>query len=89
MRGGGRWGSGSVVDTSHEISSLKRLVLDHGSRDRDVILVRRTIHLGRPRGVGNLEWGGNGKGLGRGRSVYEKPGAKVGSHHAKGGTPSK
>jgi hypothetical protein len=28
-------------------------------------------------GVGNLEWGGNGEGMGRGRSVYEQPGAKV------------
>jgi hypothetical protein len=23
------------------------------------------------------EWGGNGEGMGRGRSVYEQPGAKV------------
>jgi hypothetical protein len=32
----------------------------HGSRDRDVVLVRRTIGSGKPRGVGNLGWGGNG-----------------------------
>jgi hypothetical protein len=38
------------------------LAPDHGSRDRDVVLVRRTIYLGKPRGVGNLEWGGNGEG---------------------------
>ncbi len=24
-----------------------------------------------------MEWGGNGEGMGRGRSVYEQPGAKV------------
>ncbi len=29
------------------------------------------------RGVGNLEWGGTGEYLGRGRSVHEQPGAKV------------
>jgi hypothetical protein len=38
-----------------------RTVPDHGSRDRDVILVRRTIHSGKPLGVGKLEWGGNGE----------------------------
>jgi hypothetical protein len=37
------------------------LVPDHGSRDRDVVLVRRTISLGKPRGVGNLEWGEDGE----------------------------
>jgi hypothetical protein len=52
-------------------------VPDHGSRDRDVVLVRCTTSLGKPRGVGNLEWGGKGEGMGRGRSVYEQPGAKV------------
>jgi hypothetical protein len=52
-------------------------VPDHESRDRDVVLVRRTIYLGKPRGVGNLEWGGDGEGMGRGRSVYEQPGTKV------------
>jgi hypothetical protein len=38
------------------------LVPDHESRDRDVVLVRRTIHLGEIQGVGKLEWGGNGEG---------------------------
>jgi hypothetical protein len=28
-------------------------------------------------GVENLEWGGKGEGMGRGRSVHEQPGAKV------------
>ncbi len=37
-------------------------VPDHETRDRDVVLVRRTIHLGKPRGVGKLEWEGNGEG---------------------------
>jgi hypothetical protein len=37
-------------------------VPDHGSRDRDVVLVRRTIGSGKPGGVGNLGWGGNGEG---------------------------
>ncbi len=49
----------------------------HGSWDRDVVLVRRTISLGKPWGVGTLDWGGNVEGTVRGRSVYEQPGAKV------------
>jgi hypothetical protein len=48
-------------------------VPDNGSRDRDVVLVRRTISLGKPRGSGI--W--NEAGIGRGRSVYKQPGAKV------------
>jgi hypothetical protein len=52
-------------------------VLDHGSRDRDVVLARRTISLGKPQGVENLEWEGKGEGMRRGRSVYEQPGTKV------------
>jgi hypothetical protein len=47
------------------------------SRDGDVVLVVRTIDLGKPQGVGKLEWRGNGEGMGRGRSVHEQPGAKV------------
>ncbi len=52
-------------------------VLDHESRDRDVFLVRPTINLGKPRGVGKLERRRNREGKGKGRSVYEQPGAKV------------
>ncbi len=52
-------------------------VPDHESRDRDVVLVRRTINLGKPREVGKLERGRNGEGMGEGRSVYEQPGDKV------------
>ncbi len=58
-------------------------VPDHESRDRDVVLVRRTIYLGKPRGVGNLEWG-------RGGQFMSNLGPRwTGSHHAKGGIPSK
>ncbi len=46
-------------------------VPDLGSRDRNVVFVRRTSSSGKFRGVGNLEWGGNGEGMERGRSVYE------------------
>jgi hypothetical protein len=42
-------------------------VPDKRSRILEVVVVRRIINLG----TGNLEWGGNGKGLGKGRSVYE------------------
>jgi hypothetical protein len=48
-----------------------------GSRDHDVVLVGRTISSGKPRGVENSEWGGDGEGTGKGRSVQEQPGAKV------------
>ncbi len=42
-------------------------VPDKRSQDLEVVVVRRIINLG----IGNLEWGGNGKGLRKGRSVYE------------------
>jgi hypothetical protein len=56
---------------------VQTIVPDHESQDRDVVLVRRTINLGKPQGVGKLERGRKGEGMGRGRSVYEQPGAKV------------
>jgi hypothetical protein len=37
-------------------------VLDLVSQIRDVVLVRRTFSSGKPQGVGNLEWGGDGDG---------------------------
>jgi hypothetical protein len=37
-------------------------VPDLGSRDRDVVLVRRTISSGKPRGVKKLEWEWDGEG---------------------------
>jgi hypothetical protein len=43
------------------------IVLDKRSRDLEVVVVRRIINLG----TGNLEWGGTGKGLRKGRPVYE------------------
>jgi hypothetical protein len=42
-------------------------VPDKRSRDLKVVEVRCAINLG----TGNLEWGGNGEGLRKGRSVYE------------------
>ncbi len=42
-------------------------VPDRRSQDLEVVVMGRTINLG----AGNLEWGGKGKGLGKGRSVYE------------------
>jgi hypothetical protein len=56
------------------------------SWDHDVVLVRRTINLG----CWELEWGGNGEGVERGRSVYKQPGTKVdGILSRQGGFPSK
>jgi hypothetical protein len=43
------------------------IVPDKRSRILEVVVVRRLFNLG----TGNLEWGGNGKGLRKGRSVYE------------------
>jgi hypothetical protein len=44
-----------------EPSGVLELLMDLGSRGRDVVLVRRTISSGKHRGVGNLEWGGDGE----------------------------
>jgi hypothetical protein len=43
------------------------------SQDRDVALVGRTIYLGKPPGVGKLEWVGNGEG----EVIYEQAGTRV------------
>jgi hypothetical protein len=43
-------------------SDLLPTVPDHASRIRDVILVRRIFISRKPQGVGNLEWGEDGKG---------------------------
>ncbi len=57
-------------------------VPDKRSRILEVVIVRRRINLG----TGNLEWGGNGKGLRKGRSVHEQPETKVDrSCHSKEG----
>jgi hypothetical protein len=42
-------------------------VPDKESWDLEVVVVGRTVNLG----TGNLEWGGNGEGLRKGRSVHE------------------
>jgi hypothetical protein len=42
-------------------------VPDKRSRILEVVVVRRVFNLG----TGNLEWGGSGKGLRKGKSVYE------------------
>jgi hypothetical protein len=64
-------------------------VPDLGSRDHDVVLVRRIISSGKPQGVGNLEWGGDGERMGRGDQFESNLGPRwTGSHHAKGGFPS-
>jgi hypothetical protein len=55
----------------------KLAVPDHGSQDRDVVLVKRGLVVETQGGVGNLGRGGTGEDLGRGRSVYEQPGTKV------------
>jgi hypothetical protein len=68
----------------------KGTVLDLVSQICDVVLARGTFSSGKPHGVGILEWGENGEGMGMGRSIYEQPGTKVDrilSHQ--GGFPSK
>ncbi len=45
-------------------------VLELVSQICDVVLVRRTFSPGKLRGVGILEWGGNGEGMEMGKSVY-------------------
>jgi hypothetical protein len=54
-----------------------QIVLDLVRQICDVVLVRRIFSSGKPRGVGILEWGGNGEGMEMGRPVYEQPGTKV------------
>jgi hypothetical protein len=48
-------------------NAVMQIVQDKRSRILEVIVVRRIFNLG----TRNLEWGGNGKGLRKGRSVYE------------------
>jgi hypothetical protein len=38
--------------------------------NRDVVLVRRMFSSGKPRGVRNLEWGGSGEGMERGKVSF-------------------
>ncbi len=55
-----------LIDHKKNNTRTGTTVPDLGSRDRDVVIVRRTISPGKPRGVRNLEWGGNGEGDGEG-----------------------
>jgi hypothetical protein len=57
----------------HIIGNPKRdrLVPDSGSRDRVVVFVGTGCCGNLRRDAGNLEWGGNGEGLRKGRLVYE------------------
>jgi hypothetical protein len=55
----------------------KITVPEPGSRDRDVVLVSMRFAGETQWGVRNLEWGEDGEGLRKGRSVYEQPGTKV------------
>jgi hypothetical protein len=59
----------AIVANLGSVVATKRLtpVPDKRSRVLEVVVVSRIINLG----TGNLEWGGNGKGLSKGRSVYE------------------
>ncbi len=61
----------NVASLVTEINDTSNVVPDFVSRDRDVVLVSRIFSSGKPQGVGNLEWGENGEGMGRGSSVDE------------------
>jgi hypothetical protein len=63
----------TIKSNNDSYDSKAITVPDLGSRDRDVVLVRCTIDLGKPRG--SQIW--NGVGRGKGRSVYQQPGTKV------------
>jgi hypothetical protein len=56
-------------ECQYDVLSFKLFVSvpDKRSRILEVVVVRRIFNLG----TGNLEWGENGKGLRKGRSVYE------------------
>jgi hypothetical protein len=62
-------------------------VLDLVSQVRNVILMNVYLGLGKPRGVGILEWGVYEPREGNGKLVYEQPGYEVdGSCHSKEGS---
>jgi hypothetical protein len=66
------------------------LVPDHESQDSNVVLVRRTINLGKPRGLRNWNGEGMGRGWGAcGQFMSNLRSRWTGSHQAKGGIPSK
>jgi hypothetical protein len=54
--------AGPLLYPSFFVNTVVILIVpDLASRIRDVVLVRRVFSSGKPRGVGNLEWGGDGK----------------------------
>ncbi len=57
----------SAIPADLRVLSAAIHVPDKRSRILDVVVERRLVNLG----TGNLEWGGSGKGLRKGRSVYE------------------
>ncbi len=79
-------GIGTTSQRSEPMEQKVSSVLDRRRWDLEVVVVRRAINLG----TGNLEWGVNGEGLRKGRSVYEQPETKVdGILSQQGGFPSK
>ncbi len=71
------WIQSLFADPDHSVRFYMDPVPDPGSRDRDFVLVSAGL-LGTPKGgIGNLEQGGDGEGMRKGRSVYEQPGTKV------------
>jgi hypothetical protein len=65
-------------------------VPDLVSRDRNVVFVRRTFSSGNPRGSGIWNREGMGRGWEGGGQFTSNRGPRwTGSHHAKGGFPSK
>ncbi len=70
------------------------IVPDYVKSGRDVVFVKRTIDLGKPRGVGKLEWRGNGEGMGtewggEGQFTSNLGPGWTGLHQTRGGIPSK
>ncbi len=82
-----------MAQNRHDSDTDKDMDIDvpyHGSRDRDVVLVRHTIGSGKPRGSG--VWNGEGmeREWGRGDQFTSNLGPRwTGLLHAKGGFPSK
>ncbi len=77
-----RWALTPIFVISNiRLSLISELFQTMGSQGRDVVLVGRTIDLGKPRGVGKLEWGRNGEGEVNLPATWDQGGR--GSHHAK------
>ncbi len=83
----GGWTLREAAKGSQDVAYSKKVFRTIWSRWRDVVLKGHTIELGEPLGAGI--W--NGKGMGRGSSVYKKPGTRVAEDRTtqRGGIPSK